>query len=136
MTTSDIVSGIINLLRKGSDGIGGDWGCDEAVEAVQKLVAASPAPDTGREWRVDGIPSGTVARYVTDATGNYGIAFVYGNTQEEADQHATQIVADHNAVGLLVEALKAARKYIDAGYQPPELIEQIDAALAATGRQP
>jgi hypothetical protein len=41
MTTSDIVSSIINLLREGSDGIGGDWGCDEAVEAVQKLVAAS-----------------------------------------------------------------------------------------------
>jgi hypothetical protein len=118
---------------------------DEWAAREQGEVNTQPTLDAGGEWRVDGIPSGTVARYVTDATGNYGIAFVYGNTQEEADQHATQIVAEHNAVGLLVAALGQAAEQIvfleqaleevHGTRKPNETLIQINAVLAAAGRR-
>jgi hypothetical protein len=103
-----------------------------------QTVNTQPAPDAGGGWRVvyDGpsrpmieTPDGRLLSLSQFERGRW-ISY------EQEDVDITQIVAEHNAVGLLVAALEAARKYIDAGYQPPELIEQIDAALAATGRQP
>jgi hypothetical protein len=63
------------------------------------------------------------------------------------NEHATQIVAEHNAVGLLVEALMAIRQKVNgailAGYQRPSSyaleLQDVDAlvssALAAAGRR-
>lgn len=55
-----------------------------------------PAPETG-EWRVEAMP--THGWRVVDATGQEIVADVY--RKEDAEQ----IVADHNAVPRLVEAL-------------------------------
>jgi hypothetical protein len=90
-------------------------------ECHQKLSAPQPAPDAGEEWRVGGIPQGAAtARYVTDATGAYGIAYVYGDTQEQAYQRATAIVSNHTRAALvpkLVAAIEseAARRAYAAG---------------------
>jgi hypothetical protein len=65
----------------------------------------------------------------------------------EAKQRAAQIVAEHNAVGLLVEALTAIRQKVNgailAGYQKPSSyvleLQDVDdltsSALAAAGRR-
>lgn len=85
-------------------------------------LQALPTPDTDEEWYVH-----KNKREVVNRKGHY-IAF----TATESD--AARIVSDHEAVRKLVDALRAARKYIDAGYQPPELMDQINTALVATGK--
>jgi hypothetical protein len=96
-----------------------------------------PTPDAGGEWRVEAMP--THGWRVVDATGQELVADVYRK------EDAQQIVANHNAVGLLVAALEAARGKICEltweGAKPQRreaeaLVVQIDAALAAAGRQP
>lgn len=62
-----------------------------------------------------------------------GVTFEYGNRIIDAVQEHGEALGAHD---YLVAALKAAEKYIGAGYQPPELVEQISSALAKVEAQP
>jgi hypothetical protein len=98
-----------------------------------------PVPDAGGEWRVEAMP--THGWRVVDATGQELVADVYRK------EDAMQIVAEHNAVGLLVEALMAIRQKVNgailAGYQKPSSyvleLQDVDdltsSALATAGRR-
>jgi hypothetical protein len=103
---------LAGVLEGGSDGVGGDWEASEAARAVEyeaeqwlKQVppTTQPLPDTGGEWRVRLNP-GARAEILE---GNTIILAAF-----MSDEHAAQIVSDHNAVGKLVAALETLR---DAG---------------------
>jgi hypothetical protein len=104
----------------------GGSGRVETYNARQERELGRTAPDAGEEWSEPYYIRGQ-GWLIADKSGCIA--------QVRNQAIAAQIVAEHNAVGLLVAALEAARKYIDAGYQPPELVEQINAALAAAGRR-
>jgi hypothetical protein len=104
----------------------------EALETntTQRALSPQPAPGAEGEWRVVN-RDGAVIRIVEAE--NDTIATVTGDTRAERQRKAARIVSDHTlaaSVPKLVEALKSARMYISAGYQPPELMDAIDTALA------
>lgn len=92
--------------------------CDSRL-GYQCTCTLQPEPDAGEEWRVFEFQR----LRVLNKTGR-----LVADAQTEAE--AAQIVSDHNAIPKIVAALEAAQKYISAGYQPPELMDQIDTALA------
>lgn len=102
-------------------------------DGILDSIAPQPAPDTGGEWRVEAMP--THGWRVVDATGQEVVADVY------REKDAVQIVAEHNAVGLLVAALKEAKAQITNSSElakaiaEPHTLAQIDAALAAVRQE-
>jgi hypothetical protein len=114
----------------------------EASDATQivhdhNVRSTQPAPAPGGEWRTEAMP--THGWRVVDATGQEIVADVY--RKEDAEQ----IVSDHRAVPLLTDALIQARnnaqvftgaQYLSTAVQGlGEIVKQIDAALAAVGRE-
>jgi hypothetical protein len=52
MSVPEVVQAIASFLRKGSDGVGGDWECDEAADAVLAgLGETEPVEPSAAELR-------------------------------------------------------------------------------------
>ncbi len=92
---------------------------------------------TPRPWEVErhDQDDGTISYEIWCITAPtyHRIVTLNDDDNEAARADAALIVRSVNAHDALVAALNAAKDYIGNGYQPPELIDQIGAALKLAG---